>query len=47
VRIAPLTLKLPRERLWGLVVESVDAPTAGVCVLTAAVLAAEQASEAA
>jgi hypothetical protein len=35
--------ELPRERLWSLVVDQVDAPTARVCVFTAAVLAAEQA----
>jgi hypothetical protein len=34
--------ELPRERLWGLVVESVDAATARSCAFTAAVLAAEQ-----
>jgi hypothetical protein len=35
--------ELPRERLWGVVVESVDAATARSCAFTAAVLAAEQA----
>ncbi len=34
--------ELPPERLWGLVVEEIDAPTARVCAFTAALLAAEQ-----
>jgi hypothetical protein len=33
---------LPRERLWGLVVDRVDAPTARACAFTAAILEAEQ-----
>lgn len=38
-----LAAELRRERLWGVVVDRVDAATARACAFTAAVLATEQA----
>lgn len=41
--LVEVAAEIPRERLWGLVVDQVDAPTARACVFAAAAVASAQA----